>query len=332
MEERKKQLKQIIREAYFREDQVKEQKALITIQESIIASEGGIVSLGGLPKARKSTFMFGLIGAILTGREVYGFRADPGKILLIDTEQTPYDFKKHLSGLKTLIGKGEIPKQLQSLLYRPYGISEILDSIPLAIEHMKPKYVILDSVTDLVFNVNDFEESKKFVQFLKEISAKYNVCIVCLVHLSKTNNFTLGALGAYLDRVSQSTLIVKKDKETGDSTLEPLYLRSSDDFKPVTIQYNKEAQMYEVVDSPAQGSGQRKNAKFNMALYTMDFHSNVADSLFDQEKELTYGALVARVQNLYGIGQTYAKSIAIPWLIFNKLIANKNGNYVRRIL
>lgn len=321
-------IKQIIRNAHFIESEVQELRPLIHIQESVIASEGGIVSIGGLPKSRKSTFMFGLIAAILTGTEVYGFTAEPGNILLIDTEQTGYDFKKHLQGLKALIGKDKIPKHLQSLLFRQYDLSEVLEAIPVAVAHMKPKYLILDSVTDLVFNVNDFEESKKFVQFLKKISAEHNVTIITLVHLSKTNNFTLGALGAYLDRVSQSTLIVKKDKDTGDSTLEPLYLRSADNFNPVTITYNKELNKYEVTES-SDTTGSRKNAKFNMGLYSHEWHSNACDIMFEHEKEITYAALVARVQSIYGIGQTYAKSIAIPYLIFNKFLQNRGGNYTR---
>lgn len=327
MEERLKKLKEIIRAAYFREDSVKEQRTLISIQDSVIASEGGIVSIGGLPKARKSTFVFGLIAAILTGEEVFGFRAEKGNILLADTEQTPYDFRKHLSTLRSLIGRDKIPSALQSLLYRPYSIQEILDSIPVAIDHAKPTYLILDSVTDLVFNVNDFEESKKFVQYLKQLSAQYNLCIVCLVHLSKTNNFTLGALGAYLDRVSQSTLIVKKDKETGDSSLEPLYLRSSDDFKPVTITYNRETGGYETTETK---DAPRKNAKFTMANYTDDQHISICDIIFEWEKELTYSALVSKISGLYGIGQTYSKSIAIPYLVYRKWIVNKAGNYCRR--
>jgi len=328
MEKTKKEVEliEVLKRALFKESEVKENKTLIKIEDSTIGSEGAIITIGGLPKARKSTFMLGLLASIFTGKEIFGFQAKQGKVILVDTEQTPYDFQRQAELFKKLSKRKVLPKDLTSFLFRQDSIEVIKEALVIALERVKPTYLIIDSITDLVYNVNDFEETKKLVQYLKNISSIYNVCIVTIVHLSKTSNFTLGALGSALDRVSQSTLIVKKDKETGNSFLEPLYLRSSDDFKPIYIGFNKELETYEVVEGGA--TGQVKKA-FSMGNYTKIELSNMSDLIFAQEKEFTYGALTIRAKAIFGIGDTNVRRIVIPYLIQEKFIKNKGGNYVR---
>lgn len=328
MEKTKKEseLLEVLKRALFKESEVKPTEILVSIDDSTIASEGAIVTIGGLPKARKSTFMLGLLASIFTGKEIFNFKAKQGKVILVDTEQTPYDFQRQAELFKKLSKRKNLPKDLVAFLFRQDSIETIKEALIIALEKFKPTYVIIDSITDLVYNVNDFEETKKLVQYLKNISALYNVCIITIVHLSKTSNFTLGALGSALDRVSQSTLIVKKDKETGNSFLEPLYLRSSDDFKPIYIGYNKDLETYEVVEG--NNIGQPKKA-FSMANYTKIELSNMSDLIFQQEKEFTYGALTIRVKAIFGIGDTNVRRIVIPYLIQEKFIKNKGGNYVR---
>lgn len=318
-------IEQILKETFFKPEQVKELQTLVTIQEKIIASEGGIISIGGLPKARKSTFMFGLLSAICSGREVFNFRAAPGKTLLIDTEQTSGDFFRHLKTFYGLSGLKKLPKDIAAFLFRKYDIEIIKQGIEKAVEMMKPKYLFLDSITDLVYNVNDFEETKKFTKWLMKLSTEHNVCIVCLIHLSKTNNFTLGALGSAMDRVSQSTLIVTKDKETQESILSPLFLRSSDDFQPVSISYNNTEDRYEV----NQYRERKKSSGFDMGEINKDQHRSYADIIFRDQKLLDYKALISAVQNLYGIGDTYARRKVVPYLIQESIIINREGKYSR---
>jgi archaellum biogenesis ATPase FlaH len=317
-------LREVLKRAVYKESEVQKLKTLVSIQDSTIATEGAIVTIGGLPKARKSTFMVGLLSAIFSGENVFGFEAEKGKVIICDTEQTPYDFTRQMDLLKKLSKKKTIPKDLISFLFRQDSIETIKESLILAIEKIKPTYLIIDSITDLCYNVNDFEESKKLVQFLKQVSAIYNVCIITIVHLSKTNNFTLGALGSALDRVSQSTLLVKKDRDTGQSFIEPLYLRSADDFSPVYISYNKEEQTYEQTMGEAQES-----KKFSMGNFRAEELSTMTDIIFTDQKEFTYKALVDRCRAIFGKGDTITRSVIIPYMIHKKYFRTQNGNYIR---
>lgn len=319
-------IKQVLKDAYFKEENVKEVKTLIRVRESIVASEGSIITIGGLPKARKSTFMFALVAAILSGQEHFRFTAEEGSIVLADTEQTAYDFSRHLGSLKKMLDRKRIPKQLYSFLFRQYDIPTTKAAIEAAVIKALPKYLILDSVTDMVTNVNDFEEARNFVLWLKQISFKYNVCIIALVHLSKTNNFTLGALGSSLDRVSQSTLIVKKDKDTGESSIEPLYLRSDEDFRPVAIRYNKDEGMYE----EAEFVHKQQQNKFSMNNWGEVQHKMMISRIFADQNEMTYKALVEMIRNVYGIGDTNTRRTAIPFLMTSNYISCKDGIYTRK--
>jgi len=325
--EQKKDIQEVLKAAFFRPDKIKEQKTLISIQGQTIGSEGGIVSIGGLPKARKSTFLFGLLASIFGNREVFDFNGVSGDVLLIDTEQTAGDFNRHLGTFYALSGLKKLPKGFAPFLFRQFELETIKEAIPAALEMMRPKYLVIDSITDMVYNVNDFEETKKFTKWIMKLSIDYNVCVVCLIHLSKSNNFTLGALGSALDRVSQSTLIVTKDKDTGESILAPLFLRSADTFMPVSISYNKENNTYETNHYTERKRPESK--KWNMGEISKEEHKGKADWIFQEEKKIVYKNLIARVMNIYGIGDTYARRQVVPYLIQEKIIVNSDGFYSR---
>jgi archaellum biogenesis ATPase FlaH len=329
MQEKKEELlRGVLSRAIYKEQEVHALRTLISVGESTIATEGSIITIGGLPKARKSTFMIGLLSAIFSGETIFGFSAEKGKVIVVDTEQTPYDYTRQVDLFKKLSRRKTIPKDFISFLFRQDSIETIKDALILALEKFKPTYLVIDSITDLIYNVNDFEESKKLVQYLKNISALYNVCIITIVHLSKTSNFTLGALGSALDRVSQSTLIVKKDKDTGQSFLEPLYLRSADDFKPIYISYDKEKNIYEETEGVS-GDRMSSRKKFSLEDYSKTELSNTCDLVFQDEKEFTYSALAMRCRAIFGVGDTIVRRVVIPYLVSVKLIKNKGGNYVR---
>ena len=105
MEKTKKEVEliEVLKRALFKESEVKENKTLIKIEDSTIGSEGAIITIGGLPKARKSTFMLGLLASIFTGKEIFNFQAKQGKVILVDTEQRPTIFNDKQNYLKNYL-------------------------------------------------------------------------------------------------------------------------------------------------------------------------------------------------------------------------------------
>jgi hypothetical protein len=92
------------------------------------------------------------------------------------------------------------------------------------------------------------------------------------LHENKASNYTLGHVGSFLERKSQSLLRVEKN-ETG-STLTSVYMRSDEDFYPVSIYYNYNSESYQL-------------------------NTNVVRDTIKTAKELTQGELLKIVLQLY---------------------------------
>lgn len=324
----KNKISEIIDLTRFVDRDIKQPTPLITIDGKVILTEGNFITISGLPKSRKTTFQQFFIASAILSKPLHTISATIGKkdkIVLIDTEQGIYDFSKQNKYLKKLIKSPSLPASFSAYLFREYDPDVILNSIYLIAEKEQPKIIFIDNLTELAINPNDIAEAKKIIQFLKMITAKFNVGIVCLLHLSKSNNFTLGNLGSYADRAAQSVLKVTLDRETDTSTLEALMLRSDKHFNPITIAYNEDLGYYESVEyKPPE---QVKKAKFSMEQFTpADLKSRV-QILFEMQTEYTYSPLVENLKKIFGIGETKVKQVVIPYLVGSKYIRVKDSIY-----
>ena len=296
---------------------------IITIQGKNIGHEGNFITLNGLPKSRKTTFLQFFIYSALTGYEIFGIKTNltsEQKICIIDTEQTIHDFQRQTNNLKRIMGVKSLPNNFSAYLFRKYEPNVIIESIINILETEKPKILCIDNLTELVINPNDMNEAKTVIQFLKKITAQYNIVVICLLHLGKGNLQTLGNLGSMADRGAQSVLKVVYDSETGGSTLEPVFLRSDSHFNPITINFDTDNKTYYSTETQSKKSSK----KFILNELNDNDHINRINIVFLNSKEITYSELVESIKQLYGVGTNIAKQQIIPYLTGNKfLIANK---------
>jgi KaiC/GvpD/RAD55 family RecA-like ATPase len=315
-------INEVLKEALFNDIDIEQPEPIITIDNKIIATLQNFICISGLPKSRKTTFVNYLIGAGLSGKSIFNMSVNISKndkIILVDTEQSIFDFSKQIKLLKYAIKSQKLPDNFSAYLFRKYEPDTILNSIYILISEQRPKILVIDNLTELVINPNDMIESKKVIQFLKKITAEFNLVVICLLHLAKTNLQTLGNLGSYTDRGAQSVLKVTLDKETQTSTLEPQLMRSDSFFNPITIYFNTDTKQYEQTTGPAE-----KVQKSVINDFTDTDHYNRLSVVFRDIKELTYSELVENIKQVYGVGTNKVKQIIIPYLVGNKfLIANK---------
>ena len=326
--EDKKTIDQIIIDSLYLDIERVLPPPLITIQGKVILTDSNYLTISGLPKSRKTSFMQFFIASALNNNSFFGIKTElkkGEKIVLIDTEQSIFDFQKQNFFLKKLVKKNKLPNNFSAYLFREYEPDVILEAIEKICITDKPKIIFLDNLTELVINPNDLIEAKKVTQFLKKISAKYNCGIVCLLHLNKTNGFTLGNLGSYADRGAQSVLKVSIDKETNISTLECTMLRSDSHFEPISIEYNNENNCYNEVQNINTDTEKRK--KFSMANYTKKDIENRLNIIFEISDNYTYSPLCEELKKIFGVGNNSIKQIVIPYLIGNKFLYSKNSNY-----
>jgi hypothetical protein len=242
----------------------------------------------------------------------------------MDTEQSHQDHLTQIERTEKMIGKNFPQNLFTSFCFRKYSLDVLIECIIPILEKTKPSYLVLDAITEMVYNVNDMEESKKLTEFLKFITSKYNLVVIGVMHLSKSNNFTLGSLGSAIDRVAQSLLIVTKDEESGVSILASKYLRSDDHFKPIGLRYDPDQKI--VIQCDPVNIKEAAKKKWNDK--EMIEHFNICEIVFTDQNMLKYDALVDRLKGLYGRGTTIVKTQIIPFLIHNGFVVNSQSNYI----
>lgn len=315
----------IISDAKFLDQDIPAPIPVITIQNKNIATCSNFITLNGLPKSRKTTFMSFFIYSALSGSAYFDIKVNINhndKIIIIDTEQSIYDFSRQISNLKRMLNVKKMPVNFDAYLFRKYEPNVILNSIYTIMQDHKPKILFIDNLTELVVNVNDINESKAVVQFLKKITFEFNCVVVCLLHLGKGNLQTLGNLGSMADRAAQSVLRVVYDAGSQGSTLEPVMLRSDAHFNPITIFYDQDAKTYQQTESI-----KKESKKFVLDNVTHQDHINRLNVIFLDASELIYSELVESIKQVYGVGTNIAKQQIIPYLVGNKYLTKKAGIY-----
>ena len=164
--------------------------------------------------------------------------------------------------------------------------------------------VILDGLLDLIFDYNDPIESRKLINWFKRLTKIYDCCIIGVLHQGKgAAGTTLGHLGSNTDRYAQSTIEIVKDKEKQTFTMSSRFLRSSDDFEPVTL-INSGGEWQQV---SIYGDGKKQKPK-KTELSEKDLLHRV---LYQPKK---YKELVNDLQEITGKGISASKGIVKEWI------------------
>lgn len=220
---------------------------VLSIRDKTIATLCNYVVYSGLPKTGKSTFISALIASAYVPYDIFGQKlhlpANRQKIALFDTEMSPYDLHKARERIR------QFADTTIDMLYTRLDIFSMREDSPPIIRQFIENYlaqspqtsiVIIDGFLDLCMNYNDEIETRMVTNWLKRITKIYDIAIVGILHLGKNQGETVGHLGSNTDRWAQSTMIIRRNRETQQLTLESKFLRSSDEFEPVAIMYDND--------------------------------------------------------------------------------------------
>ena len=320
------EIKDIINQAHFKDVDIKQPDPVIMIGGRIVATSGNFITISGLPKSFKTSWVFYMIASGILKKPIFDMDVNlhlDDQILLIDTEQSIYDFARQIKTLKYSLKSKSLPNNFNAYLFRKWDPNQIVESMYQLMLEKKPKLVILDNITEMVMNPNDIPESKKLIQFLKKITDEFNCVIICILHLSKSNLSTLGNLGSYADRAAQTVLKVTMDKETQISTLEAVFMRSDMYFDPISIQYSESDKQFV---QTAAVEKKKQNKKFDLAEITIETHNTRMALIFAKNKNIHYNELCEAIKNYYGVGMNISKKI-ITLLLELRILASEKGIY-----
>ena len=235
----------------------------LTIRGQLVGSTSNFIVYSGLPKTGKTTFISALLSSAIHPGEFFGMKlhlpAGRNRIAYFDTESSEYDHYRTIERIKNFTTFNRLPDNLDTYILRQDNHITIMRYIE---EYLKAfpdcAVMVLDGLLDLILNYNSEEECRILIQFIKRITAQFNILLVTVLHLGKKDKETLGHLGSASDRYAQSTLIIEKDKEQQTYNLSPKFMRSDSDFETVSIK-NFSGVWHEVAyEAPASEQMKRK--------------------------------------------------------------------------
>jgi len=213
---------------------------VFTIGGKHVGSLQNFVTLSGLPKAGKSTFVAGAIASAFVPYEVFSMKlhlpVNRRKICYFDTESSDYDFFRQIGKIKGFCELPILPDWFNAYQVREDGSGLIRKMIETYLtENADCSVIIIDGLLDLLVNYNDERESSLVTKWLKKITKVYNILLITVLHQSKSNLSTTGHIGSASDRFAQSTLDIVKEKERNCYILASRFMRSDMDFDSVTL-------------------------------------------------------------------------------------------------
>jgi len=229
--------------------QIPEQLCLLEYNEVPILTLGGIQAITGHKKNGKSWVNI-ILAAILLGdgsdrilkyfpgwripdrtKQFWGSGHKPS-VLYIDTEQEEINSVKILRRIHWLCGWDmNKPNDQFTLLWlrnvekddvtREPAHVRMFKIIKSAMADIKPDFVIIDGIRDIIGNFNDLEGSSELIRELMALAQKNNICIVNTLHYNPRpgndeDSKMRGHLGTELgNKVSDTLACFKKKTSTG---------------------------------------------------------------------------------------------------------------------
>jgi archaellum biogenesis ATPase FlaH len=215
---------------------------IINIQGKTILTAGNYITISGKPKAGKSAFISGIIAAAVTKDNKLGINvtmpATAPNIVHLDTEQGEYEYYQSMAMVKKIAGIDQMPANFISYRLRGCKAEQIREALAHVCTIAANGLIIIDGLLDTIIDFNDIKECRMITDLLRDITERTKIGIVCIIHQSKGNGYTIGHLGSFSDRYSQSVLEVVRDTDKQISTLKPVYLRSAGNFESINIDYD----------------------------------------------------------------------------------------------
>ena len=168
-------------------------------------------------KNKKTFFKSALIASYIGGNAnsfFPNFKSQRDKeyyIIDIDTEQGEYYAQRAFRRVTEMVGQTYNN-------YLPFGVEqleteEIIQFIDALFQDSKYKgkikWLSIDGIADLVKNTNDIIESVAVASKLKQWRKENNCHINTVIHKTSTNNKATGHLGSYIEKKSESVILLE---------------------------------------------------------------------------------------------------------------------------
>jgi hypothetical protein len=214
-------------------------KPIIEQNGMMIASLGNISAVVGAAKSKKTFLCTALVGGLLADKGDFGITPRLAKVLWVDTEQSMLHVRRVAERIHRLAGWDDSRNcgMLRTLTLREVEPKRRAELLYMAIELYKPQLVVVDGISDLMYNTNDIEESDRIIGQLMTLSTEYNCHIMCVLHTNPNSDKARGHVGSALQRKAETVIFVHKVGEC--SVVEPQFCRN-EEFEPFAFFIDEE--------------------------------------------------------------------------------------------
>ena len=280
---------------------------------SIIASEGNISAVVGAAKSKKTFLCTALVGAMLrpNGTAAFGITPSQSLVLWVDTEQSASHTQRVIKRIHRMANmpEDEPYDKLVTLTLREVEPKERFSIVKDAIAYYKPRLVVIDGISDLMYNSNCIEESDSVVGELMTLSTEYNCHIMNVLHTNPNSDKARGHIGSTLQRKVETMIYVRKVGER--SVVEPQYCRN-EEFAPFAFHITEEG-LPEECDMPSEREEQSPEENVCVRLMRENYPNGV------ERKVLT-----TKLVDSCDMNRAYAR-VKISRAIANGLLNERGG-------
>ena len=284
------------------------------------------LTLSGLPKAGKSTFVAAIVASAFVPYDIFTMKIhlpkDRKKICYFDTESSDYDFYRQINKIKNFAEIAALPNYFNAYQVREDGSGIIRKMIEEYLSKNEDcSVIIIDGLLDLLVNYNDERESSLLTKWLKKITKVYNVLLITVLHQSKSNLSTTGHIGSASDRFAQSTLDIVKDKERNCYVLTSRFMRSDMDFDPITLMnFNG---VFQQVETEVKKDSTKKASDLNEMESKALCNTIVV-------VPTNYNDIIREIIERTATSKAYAKNLIKIWISKNWILKRADNKYFTR--
>ncbi len=175
-------------------------------------------------------------------------------VCYVDTErnlsdQLPYSLQQ--IQLKAGYAIQDHPYGFDYISLLEFGREERFDMLNIYLEHIRKQFpmhifIVLDVITDCVFNFNDTKDSMKLIDMMNQSINRYDVTFICLIHENPGSaDKARGHLGTEILNKASTVIQIGFEKDSQNHNTDLLkvaYLkcRSSKKHDPFYVQYSNE--------------------------------------------------------------------------------------------
>lgn len=212
-------------------DELPKLEPVISQYGQTICSRGNISAIVGDAKSKKTFLCTAIVSSLhRQNNDDRPLEIDyrPSNVLWIDTEQSLEHIQRVQYRINIMTNqpiKGS-PSFISTLALREQKVEDRVAITEKAIDGFRPALVVIDGVSDLMYNTNAVDESEAVIAMLLTWSSKYDCHIMVVLHTNPDSDKARGHIGSALRRKVEAMLFVHR---IGDvSVVEPRFCRNAE--------------------------------------------------------------------------------------------------------